>query len=42
MEPEDAAKREPLLNQAAEEERDGSIRASLLNQRRGSTGAEDV
>ena len=42
MDPDDAAKREPLLNQAAEEERDGSIRAGLLNQRRGSSGGEDV
>lgn len=41
MDPEDAAKREPLLNQA-EEERDGSVRAGMLNQRRGSTAGEDV
>ena len=40
MDPDDAAKREPLLNQAAEEERDRSIRAGLLNQRRGSSGGE--
>ena len=39
MDPEDAAKREPLLSRTAEE---GGVRTGLLNQRRGSSAAEDV
>lgn len=42
MDPEDATKREPLLSRTAEEERESGIRTGLLNQRRGSSAAEDV
>ena len=43
VDPEDAAKREPLLSRTAEEERANTDRAGdLLHQRRGSSAAEDV
>lgn len=43
VDPEDAAKREPLLGRTAEEYRENSDRAAdLLHQRRGSSAAEDV
>ena len=42
VDPEDAAKREPLLGRAAEEERANRERQDLLHQRRGSSAAEDV
>lgn len=43
VDPEEAAKREPLLSRTAEEERLNSDRAGdLLHQRRGSSAAEDV
>ena len=43
MDPEDAAKREPLLGRTEAEYRENSDRAAdLLHQRRGSSAAEDV
>lgn len=43
VDPEDAAKREPLLGRTGEEYRENSDRAAdLLHQRRGSSAAEDV
>ena len=43
LDPEDVAKREPLLGRSAEEDRANSDRTGdLLHQRRGSSAAEEV